>query len=80
MAQPGSNSKGVLPVPRTGQVSFWRVEGSLLELGAMRPVGFFTWNPVDQLIQDPILHVRYNDLKFIVGFRQMQLTYIRRAE
>src|SRR6195256_5073454 len=44
MAQPGSNSKGVLPVARTGQVSFWRVEGSLLELGAMRPVGFFTWN------------------------------------
>src|SRR6266436_2967717 len=44
MAQPGSNSKGSLPVTRTGQVSFWRVEGSLLELGAMRPVGFFTWN------------------------------------
>src|SRR5712691_11602200 len=44
MAQPGSNSKGNLPVTRTGQVSFWRVEGSLLEMGAMRPVGFFTWN------------------------------------
>ncbi len=23
---------------------FWRVEGSLLELGALRPVGYFTWN------------------------------------
>src|SRR5262245_10573451 len=23
---------------------YWRVEGSLLELGALRPVGFFTWN------------------------------------
>ena len=44
MAQPGSNSQGNLPVTKTGQVSFWRVEGSLLELGAMRPVGFFTWN------------------------------------
>ena len=44
MAQPGSNSKVVLPATSTGQVSFWRVEGSLLELGAMRPVGFFTWN------------------------------------
>src|ERR1700704_102305 len=44
MAQPGSNSKGVLPVARTGQLSYWRVEGSLLEVGAMRPVGFFTWN------------------------------------
>jgi len=28
----------------TGQVTYWRVEGSLLELGALRPVGFFTWN------------------------------------
>src|SRR6266849_497791 len=44
MAQPGSNSKGVLPAAKTGSVSYWRVEGSLLELGAMRPVGFFTWN------------------------------------
>jgi fatty acyl-CoA reductase len=25
-------------------VTYWRVEGSLLELGALRPVGFFTWN------------------------------------
>jgi long-chain acyl-CoA synthetase len=23
---------------------FWRVEGSLLEMGALRPVGYFTWN------------------------------------
>src|SRR5216683_1151405 len=44
MAQPGTNSKAVLPATGTGQVSYWRVEGSLLELGAMRPVGFFTWN------------------------------------
>jgi thioester reductase-like protein len=33
-----------LPVTGDGRVSYWRVEGSLLELGAMRPVGFFTWN------------------------------------
>src|SRR5207237_1577581 len=26
------------------KASYWRVEGFLLELGAMRPVGFFTWN------------------------------------
>src|SRR6266852_3590790 len=44
MAQPRSNSNRVLPAARTGNVSYWRVEGSLLELGAMRPVGFFTWN------------------------------------
>jgi thioester reductase-like protein len=25
-------------------VTYWRLEGSLLELGALRPVGFFTWN------------------------------------
>ena len=41
-------------------------------------VGFFTWNPVDQLIQEKSLHVRYNDLRFIVGFRQPSLLYIRR--
>src|SRR6266849_7814860 len=28
----------------TGSVTYWRVEGSLLEVGAMRLVGFFTWN------------------------------------
>ena len=41
-------------------------------------VGYFTWNPVDQLIQDPVLHVRYNDLKFIAGMRSLTLVYIRR--
>src|ERR1700722_12709806 len=25
-------------------VAYWRVEGSLVELGALRPVLFFTWN------------------------------------
>jgi thioester reductase-like protein len=24
--------------------TYWRIEGSLLELGALRPVGFFNWN------------------------------------
>src|SRR5258705_11445860 len=28
----------------TGGVSYWRVEGSLVEVAAMRLVGFFTWN------------------------------------
>src|ERR1700719_4012243 len=34
-------------IPSTGEprgVTYWRVEGSLLELGALRPVLFFTWN------------------------------------
>src|SRR5882762_2614622 len=44
MPQPGSNSNSVLPPTGTGNVSYWRVEGSLLEMGALRPVGFFTWN------------------------------------
>jgi len=25
-------------------VTFWRVEGSLADLGAVRPVAYFTWN------------------------------------
>src|SRR2546429_501929 len=44
MSQPGSNAHHVLPAAGTGALSYWRVEGSLLELGALRPVGFFTWN------------------------------------
>jgi long-chain acyl-CoA synthetase len=48
MADPASNSKGANGAARGDMVSrsptYWRVEGSLLELGALRPVGFFTWN------------------------------------
>src|SRR5437868_5575736 len=44
MSQPKSNSSHVSPAAGSGAVSYWRVEGSLLELGALRPVGFFTWN------------------------------------
>jgi len=32
------------PLSKEGKTTYWRVEGSLLELGAMRPVGFFIWN------------------------------------
>src|SRR5215468_3374428 len=31
-------------LPHLSGASFWRVEGSLLNLGAVRPVAFFTWN------------------------------------
>src|SRR2546422_7048874 len=44
MAHSGSNSNSILPTAGTREPVYWRVEGSLLELGAMRPVGFFTWN------------------------------------
>ncbi len=30
--------------PHLSQPTFWRVEGSLLYLTALRPLGFFTWN------------------------------------
>jgi alcohol-forming fatty acyl-CoA reductase len=39
-----SNSNSALPAAANRELVYWRVEGSLLELGAMRPVGFFTWN------------------------------------
>src|SRR6267378_2413951 len=41
-----SRSKSSSALPATGTLApvYWRVEGSLLELGAVRPVGFFTWN------------------------------------
>jgi thioester reductase-like protein len=37
-----SKSASGQSAPRS--VTYWRVEGSLLEVGAMRLVGFFTWN------------------------------------
>src|SRR6266404_1440812 len=44
MAHSDSISKDTLPAAAVREPVYWRVEGSLLELGAMRPVGFFTWN------------------------------------
>jgi len=44
MAHSGSNSSDRWPAAAAREPVYWRVEGSLLELGAMRPVGFFTWN------------------------------------
>ena len=44
MDRPGSNSQNALPDAGNKPPVYWRVEGSLLELGAMRPIGFFTWN------------------------------------
>ncbi len=41
-------------------------------------VGYITWNPVDQLIQEETLHVRFQDLKLITGFQQVSLLYVRR--
>src|SRR5882757_568153 len=36
---------GSQPAPgKLKGITYWRVEGSLLELGALRPVLFFTWN------------------------------------
>jgi phosphoserine phosphatase len=43
-----TKNKGTLQnAPKQGEsrsVTYWRVDGSLLEVGAMRLVGFFTWN------------------------------------
>jgi thioester reductase-like protein len=44
MTHPRSNSKNAATAAQADKVTYWRVEGSLLELGALRPVGFFTWN------------------------------------
>ena len=43
MSDAHSNSDNARETARE-PVTYWRVEGSLLELGALRPVGFFTWN------------------------------------
>src|SRR5579864_7000455 len=44
MADSTSNPKQHNENGSSRNVTYWRVEGSLLELGALRPVGFFTWN------------------------------------
>jgi thioester reductase-like protein len=44
MADPVTNSKPGKGDAAVRPPTYWRVEGSLLELGALRPVGFFTWN------------------------------------
>jgi long-chain acyl-CoA synthetase len=44
MLDPASNSKLASSDSAPRPATYWRVEGSLLELGALRPVGFFTWN------------------------------------
>src|SRR5437867_9523185 len=44
MTNPVSKSTHAKTAKESGGITYWRVEGSLLELGAMRPVGFFTWN------------------------------------
>src|ERR1700687_4039315 len=44
MAYSGSNSNDRPPAVAARGPVYWRVEGSLLELGAMRPGGFFTLN------------------------------------
>jgi tripartite-type tricarboxylate transporter receptor subunit TctC len=41
-------------------------------------VGFFTWDPVSQLMKHESLHVRFNDLKFITGLRSALMMYMRR--
>src|SRR5271166_6174166 len=44
MLETHSNSQNSVVRALGEDVTYWRVEGSLLELGALRPVGFFTWN------------------------------------
>ncbi len=41
-------------------------------------ISFLTWNPVDQIVGEPTLKVRFNDFKFITGFRTPTLLYMRR--
>lgn len=44
----GHHAKGSFPAsppqPDSRALTFWRVEGSLVALGAVRPVAYFTWN------------------------------------
>src|SRR5712692_4044233 len=44
MTESTSKAKTLREGSAASPVTYWRVEGSLLEVGAMRAIGFFTWN------------------------------------
>lgn len=41
-------------------------------------MGFFTWNPVDQIMESPGLRVRHEEFELIAGFEQPLVVYVRR--
>jgi tripartite-type tricarboxylate transporter receptor subunit TctC len=41
-------------------------------------IGFFTWDPMHQILKHPNLRVQFNDFKFIAGMQQTNLLYVRR--
>lgn len=41
-------------------------------------VGFFTWNPIDQIINAPGLMIKYNDFDFVAGISQPTIFYMRK--
>ncbi len=41
-------------------------------------LGFFTWDPMDQLIDNDALRVRYDHLNLIAGIKQVTLVYMRK--
>jgi len=41
-------------------------------------LGFFTWNPVDQMLGEPGLRVKYNEFVFVAGVQQPTVTYARK--
>ncbi|MFW5835245.1 MAG: Bug family tripartite tricarboxylate transporter substrate binding protein, partial [Pseudomonadota bacterium] len=41
-------------------------------------MGFFTWNPVDQILDSPALRVRLENFELIAGFEQPLVVYVRR--
>ncbi|HYL10657.1 MAG TPA: SDR family oxidoreductase [Candidatus Acidoferrales bacterium] len=44
MTTSSNSTRSSAPAGALPSAVFWRVEGSLLELGALRPVGYLTWN------------------------------------
>ena len=41
-------------------------------------VGFFTWNPIAQLLSDPALRIRYPKFGFIAAAAPPVIAYIRK--
>ena len=73
----GSGNIVVLNVAGAGGMLGVNQLGNVSEKDKLN-IGFFTWDPMTQILKNPNLRVRFNDLKFIAGMQQTNLLYVRR--
>jgi tripartite-type tricarboxylate transporter receptor subunit TctC len=73
----GVSAVVVRNIPGAGGLIGVNQFGEVSEKNKLR-IGFFTWDPMQQVLKNPNLRVQFNDFKFIAGMQQTNLLYIRR--